>query len=230
MRTMFENQPIAALRITVASPEQIRSWSHGEVTRPETIDCRTLQPEKDGLFCERIFGPTQDWTCFCGKRWRARTASFVCEVCGMEITTSSVRRERMGHIELAAPVAHPWFARHAPSIIALLLGLSQRKLTTVLSYTCSLVLAVDEVKRERALVQRGEGSEEEHDPYFASLLSDLAVGDVLEEATFRQLSIRYGDIFRAGSGAGAIRERLASLDLDALSESLRHTIEPDGVE
>src|SRR5713101_4315714 len=181
MRTMFANEPIAALRITVASSEQIRSWSHGEVTRPETIDCRTLQPEKDGLFCERIFGPTQDWTCSCGRHRRARTPGFVCEVCSVEITTSSVRRERMGHIELAAPVAHPWFARHAPSIIALLLGLTSRKLTAVLSYACSLVLAIDEAKRERALVQRGEGRENEaHDSCLSGLLSDLTVGDILE--------------------------------------------------
>ncbi len=226
---MFANEPIAALRITVASPEQIRSWSHGEVTKPETIDCRTLQPVKDGLFCEHIFGPTQDWACFCGKHRRARTPGFVCEVCSVEITTSSVRRERMGHIELAAPVAHPWFARHAPSIIVLLLGLSQRKLTAVLSYTCYLVLAIDGAKRERALVQRGEGSENEaHDPCLTSLLSKLVVGDILDETTFRQLTSRYGDVFRAGSGAEAICERLASLDLDALSASLRHTIELGG--
>src|SRR6266700_689149 len=160
-RTMFENEPIAALRITVASPEQIRSRSHGEVTRPETIDCRTLQPEKNGLFCECIFGPTKDWTCCRGKHRRGHTPGFVCEVCGVEITTSSVRRERMGHIELAAPVDHPWFALHAPSIIALLLGLSQRKLTAVLSYTCSLVIAIDEAKREQALAERKEDTENE---------------------------------------------------------------------
>ncbi len=226
---MFANEPIAALRITVASPEQIRSWSRGEVTRPETVDCRTLQPEKDGLFCERIFGPTRDWTCCCGKHRRVCTPGFVCEVCGVEITTSSVRRERMGHIELAAPVAHPWFARRAPSIIALLLGLSKRELTAVLSYTCSLVLAIDEAKRERALVLKDEGSEAEiHEPNLASLLSDLAVGDVLEEAAFRRLSSRYGDVFRAGTGAAAIRELLAALDLDALSTSLRHTIDLGG--
>src|SRR5260370_24024556 len=107
MRTMFDSEPIAALRITLASPEQIRSWSHGEVTRPETIDCRTHQTEKDGLFCERIFGPTRDWTCCCGKHRRARTPGFICEVCGVEITTSSLRPEGMGHIELAPPSAPP---------------------------------------------------------------------------------------------------------------------------
>src|SRR5438128_7377081 len=166
---MLENEPIAALRLTIASPEQIRAWSSGEVTLPETINYLTDKPEPDGLFCERIFGPTKDWTCACGKYRRVRTPGFVCEACGVEITTSSVRRERMGHIELAAPVAHPWFARHAPSIIALLLDLTPRKLTAVLSYTCYFVLAIDEAKRERTLVERSEGSENEpHDPCLAS--------------------------------------------------------------
>jgi DNA-directed RNA polymerase subunit beta' len=227
---MLENEPIAALRLTIASPGQIRAWSSGEVTLPETINYLTDKPEPDGLFCERIFGPTKDWTCACGKYRRERTPGFVCETCGVEITTSSVRRERMGHIELAAPVAHPWFARHAPSIIALLLGLTPRKLTAVLSYTCYLVLAINEVKREQALAERREGSENEpHNPCLARLLTDLARGDVLDEITFRQLSSRYGDIFRTGKGAEAIRERLHSLDLDALSASLRQVIEPGGV-
>src|SRR5436309_11642277 len=155
---MLENEPIAALRLSIASPTQIRAWSSGEVTLPETINYLTGKPVPDGLFCERIFGPTSDWTCACGKYRRERTPGFVCEVCGVEITTSSVRRERMGHIELAALVVHPWFARHAPSIIAVLLGLSQRKIAAVLSYTCYLVLAIDEEKRERALAESREGS------------------------------------------------------------------------
>src|SRR6266566_4560629 len=227
---MLENEPIAALRLSIASPAQIRAWSSGEVMLPETINYLTDKPEPYGLFCERIFGPTADWTCACGKYRRERTPGFVCEACGVEITTSSVRRERMGHIELAASVAHPWFTRHAPSIIALLLNLSPRKLTAVLSYTCYLVLAIDEAKREQALAERREDSENEtHNPYLASLLSKLAVGDVLEEATFRQLSSLYGDVFRAGKGAQAIRERLRSLDLDTLSASLRQAIEPGGV-
>src|SRR5205807_1508786 len=192
---MLENEPIAALRLTIASPAQIRAWSSGEVTLPETINYLTDKPEPDGLYCERIFGPIADWTCACGKYRRVRTPGFVCEVCGVEITTSSVRRERMGHIELAAPVAHPWFARHAPSIIALLLGLPQRKLTAVLSYTCTLVLAIDEAKRGQALAEWREGSENEtHNLGLASLLSELNVGDVLEEGTVRQLSSRYGDV------------------------------------
>ncbi len=226
---MLEHEPIAALRLTIASPAQIRGWSSGEVTLPETINYLTEKPEPDGLFCERIFGPTTDWTCACGKYRRERTPGFVCEVCDVEITTSSVRRERIGHIELAAPVAHPWFARHAPSLIALLLGLSQRKLTAVLSYTCSLVLAIDEAKREQALAERREDSENEpHHPCLDKLLSALAVGDVLDEAAFQQLSSRYSDVFYTGKGAEAIRERTASLDLDALSTSLRQAIEKGG--
>src|SRR2546421_611387 len=186
---LLENEPIAALRLTIASPAQIRAWSSGEVTLPETINYLTDRPEPSGLFCECIFGPTVDWTCACGKYRRARTPGFVCEACGVEITTSSVRREHMGHIELAAPVTHPWFARHAPSIIALLLGLSQRKLIAVLSYTCYLVLAIDKAKREQALAERREDSENETDNLsLVSLLADLAVGDVLDETTFRQLS------------------------------------------
>src|SRR2546421_11108741 len=148
---LLENEPIAALRLTIASPMQIRAWSSGEVMLPETINYLTDKPEPYGLFCERIFGPTQDWTCACGKYRRERTPGFVCEACGVEITSSSVRRERMGHIELAGPGAHPRFARHAPSIISLLLGLSPRKLTAVLSYTCYFVLAIDNVKREQTL-------------------------------------------------------------------------------
>src|SRR5438270_2172846 len=226
---MLENEPIDALPLTIASPMQIRAWSSGEVTLPETINYLTGKPEPHGLFCERIFGPTRDWTCACGKYRRERTPGFVCEACGVEITSSSVRRERMGHIELAVPVAHPWFARHAPSTIALLLGLSQRKLTAVLSYTCYLVLAIDEAKREQTLMQRREGSENEpHNTCLASLLSDLAVGDVLDETTFRQLSSWYGDVFHAAQGAEAIRERLASLDLDTLSALLRRAIESGG--
>ena len=226
---MLENEPIAALRLTIASPDQIRGWSSGEVTLPETINYLTEKPEPYGLFCERIFGPTADWTCACGKYRRERAPGFACEACGVEVTTSSVRREHMGHIELAVPVAHPWFARHAPSIIALLLGLSQRKLTAVLSYTCYLVLAIDEAKREQALAERREDTENEaHDPCLVRLLSRLAEGDLLDEMTFRQLSRRYGDVFLAGKGAEALRERLASLDLEALSASLRQAIESGG--
>ena len=115
-----------AIRISLASPEQVRSWSYGEVTKPETINYRTLKPEKDGLFCEKIFGPTKDFECYCGKYKRVRYKGIVCDKCGVEVTRSKVRRERMGHIELASPVAHIWFVKGTPSRIGLLLDISPR--------------------------------------------------------------------------------------------------------
>ena len=136
-----------AIRISVASPEQILNWSHGEVTKPETINYRTLRPEKDGLFCERLFGPTKDWECFCGKYKRIRYRGVVCDRCGVEVTRSKVRRERMGHIRLAAPVAHIWFSKTTPSRLGLLLDLSPRNLERVLYFAQHIVISVDDEKR-----------------------------------------------------------------------------------
>jgi DNA-directed RNA polymerase subunit beta' len=127
-----ENTEFRSLRISLASPEQIRSWSYGEVTKPETINYRRLRPEKDGLFCEAIFGPTKDWQCYCGKYKNIRYRGIVCDKCGVEVTRSSVRRERLGHIELAAPVAHVWYTRRVPSYLGLLLNISRRNLDRVL--------------------------------------------------------------------------------------------------
>ena len=140
-----------AIRISIASPEQIRSWSHGEITKPETINYRTLRPEKDGLFCERIFGPTKDWECFCGKYKRIRYRGVVCDRCGVEVTRSKVRRERMGHITLAAPVAHIWFSKGTPSRLGLLLDLSPRNLERVLYCAQYIVVSVDEEARKTAI-------------------------------------------------------------------------------
>ena len=137
-----------AIRISIASPEQIRSWSHGQVSKPETINYRTLRPEKDGLFCERIFGPTKDWECFCGKYKRIRYRGVICDRCGVEVTRSRVRRERMGHIELAAPVAHIWFSKGTPSRLGLLLDLSPRNLERVLYFAQHVIITVDEEMRE----------------------------------------------------------------------------------
>ena len=117
------------LKIKLASPEEIKSWSHGEITKPETINYRTLKPEKDGLFCERIFGPTKDWECYCGKYKRIRYKGIICDKCGVEVTRSLVRRERMGHIELASPVSHIWFLRGVPSKVGLCLDISAQELT-----------------------------------------------------------------------------------------------------
>ena len=150
-----------AIRISIASPEQIRSWSHGEVTKPETINYRTLRPEKDGLFCERIFGPTKDWECFCGKYKRIRYRGVVCDRCGVEVTRSKVRRERMGHITLAAPVAHIWFSKGTPGRLGLLLDLSPRNLERVLYFAQHIVVSVDEEARTTAIEEEKNKFEQE---------------------------------------------------------------------
>jgi DNA-directed RNA polymerase subunit beta' len=147
----LEAKVFSALRISLASPDQIRSWSYGEVTKPETINYRRLRPEKDGLFCEAIFGPTKDWQCYCGKYKNIRYRGIICDKCGVEVTRSSVRRERMGHIELAAPVAHVWYTRRVPSHLGLLLDISRRNLDRVLYFAQYVITGVDEEARQKAL-------------------------------------------------------------------------------
>src|ERR671938_949123 len=148
---MLEVNNFNAVRITLASPDQIRSWSRGEVTKPETINYRTLKPERDGLFCERIFGPTRDWECYCGKYKRVRYKGIICERCGVEVTRQKVRRERMGHIDLAAPVSHIWFFKGVPSRIGYLLDIAPRELEKVLYFAASIVTGVDAEKRAEDL-------------------------------------------------------------------------------
>ena len=148
---MLEVNDFDAIRVSLASPEQIRSWSYGEVTKPETINYRTLKPEKDGLFCERIFGPTKDWECACGKYKRVRFKGIVCDKCGVEVARSKVRRERMGHIELASPVSHIWYFKGTPSRIGLLLDLSPRNLERILYFALYVVTNVNEEARALAL-------------------------------------------------------------------------------
>jgi len=138
-----------AIRIGLASPEQIRAWSSGEVTKPETINYRPLKPEKDGVFCERIFGPTKDWECYRGKYKRVRYKGTICERCGVEVTRSKVRRERMGHIDLAAPVSHIWYFKGVPSRMGYLLDISPKQLERVLYFSASIVTFVDDDKRQR---------------------------------------------------------------------------------
>ncbi len=149
----MEAKDFSALRISLASPEQIRSWSYGEVTKPETINYRRLRPEMDGLFCERIFGPTRDWQCYCGKYKNIRYRGIICDKCGVEVTRSSVRRERMGHIELAAPVAHVWYTRRVPSYLGLLLDVSRRNLDRVLYFAQYVITTVDEDARGKAMAR-----------------------------------------------------------------------------
>src|SRR3989344_1936691 len=140
-----------SLQIKLASPETIKTWSFGEITKPETINYRTLKPEKDGLFDERIFGPTKDWECYCGKYKRIRYRGIICDKCGVEVTQSRVRRERMGHINLAAPVVHNWFFKGSPSKLGLLLDISPRNLDAIVYFASYLVIEVDDNKKKQAL-------------------------------------------------------------------------------
>src|ERR687890_781143 len=148
---MIDINNFDAISIGLASSKQIRSWSSGEVTKPETINYRTLKPEKDGLFCERIFGPTKDWECYCGKYKRVRYKGIVCERCGVEVTRSKVRRERMGHVDLAAPVSHIWFFKGVPSRIGYLLDMAPKELEKVLYFAASIVTWVDDEARQKDL-------------------------------------------------------------------------------
>src|SRR6476619_4305626 len=148
---MMDINNFDAIEIGLASSKKIRSWSHGEVTKPETINYRTLKPEKDGLFCERIFGPTKDWECYCGKYKRVRYKGIVCERCGVEVTRSKVRRERMGHIDLAAPVSHIWFFKGVPSRIGYLLDMAPKELEKILYFAASIITWVDQEARWRDL-------------------------------------------------------------------------------
>ena len=148
---MNELVDFEALKITLASGEDIKSWSHGEITKPETINYRTLKPEKDGLFDERIFGPTKDWECYCGKYKRIRYRGIICDKCGVEVTQSRVRRERMGHITLACPVVHNWFFKGSPSKLGLLLDISPRSLDAVVYFASYLVTEVDAEAKKKVL-------------------------------------------------------------------------------
>ena len=194
----IQEQPINfdAIKIGLASPEKIREWSHGEVTKPETINYRTLKPEKDGLFCERIFGPSKDWECHCGKYKKIRYKGIICDRCGVEVTKSNVRRERMGHIELAAPVSHIWYFKGIPSRMGLILDISPRVLEKVLYFASYIVL----------------------DPGNTSLMYK----QVLTEQEFRKAEEDFGySAFRAGMGAESVKELLQNVDLDKESEELK---------
>jgi len=270
------------LKIGLATPDQIRSWSHGEVKKPETINYRTLKPEKDGLFCEKIFGPTRDWECYCGKYKRLRFKGIICERCGVEVTRSRVRRERMGHIELAAPIAHIWYFKGVPSRMGYLLDISPKDLEKVIYFASYIVTSLDEDKRHQDLPMLQEELEEEiaeievaarerveelrrrlENPGAeaeegeeappprtpAQLEKDIKDEEeraqrrvesmrrvfeefkalqpmqlVNDESLFRDMRERYGDYFKGGMGAEAMRELLADLDLEGVAEELRETI------
>ena len=197
---MEELEVFNKLKIGLASDEKIREWSHGEVKKPETINYRTLKPEKDGLFCEKIFGPTKDWECHCGKYKRVRYKGIVCDRCGVEVTTSKVRRERMGHIELAAPIAHIWYFKGIPSRVALMLDISPRSLEKVIYFASYIV------------TDKGT--------------SGLLKCQILNEKEYHEAEEKYGrGSFKAEMGAEAIRKLLAEIDVEKLSESLKKELE-----
>ena len=197
---MIDNNVFDSIKIGLASPEQMREWSYGEVKKPETINYRTLKPERDGLFCERIFGPTKDWECHCGKYKRIRFKGKICDRCGVEVTRSKVRRERMGHIELAAPVSHIWYFKGIPSRIALMLDISPKLLENVLYFSQYIVTDPGDCR-------------------------DLAKYQCLTEGEYNDMREKYEDDFEAGMGAEAIKKLLAEIDLDALSASLKEELE-----
>ena len=188
-----------AVRISLASPEMILSWSFGEVKKPETINYRTFKPEREGLFCAKIFGPTKDYECNCGKYKRMKHRGVVCEKCGVEVIQSKVRRERMGHIELACPVVHIWFLKSLPSKIGNLLDLTLKDLEKILYFESYVVVDPQE--------------------------TTLKKGELLSEEKYRQAREEFGDDFVAGMGAEAIRNMLRKLDLVDLSEQLREEMQ-----
>ncbi len=188
--TGLEAKDFRALRVSLASPEQIRSWSYGEVTKPETINYRRLRPEKDGLFCEAIFGPTRDWQCYCGKYKNVRYKGLTCDKCGVEITRSSVRRERMGHIELAAPVAHVWYTRRVPSYLGLLLDVSRRNLDRVLYFAQYVITNVDEDARQKALKRLSEELSTQADAIRAEAEAQIRTVEEARDAALAQIDER----------------------------------------
>ena len=192
---VYQPMTFDAIKIGLASPEKIREWSRGEVTKPETINYRTLKPERDGLYCERIFGPQKDWECHCGKYKKIRYKGVVCDRCGVEVTKSSVRRERMGHIELAAPVSHIWYFKGIPSRMGLMLDLSPRVLEKVLYFANYIVLDAGD--------------------------TNLMYKQVLTEKEYQEAREAYGDTFRVGMGAEAIKELLEAIDMDKESAELQ---------
>ena len=189
-----------SIKIGLASPDKIRSWSYGEVTKPETINYRTLKPETDGLFCERIFGPQKDWECHCGKYKRIRYKGKICDRCGVEVTRSKVRRERMGHIELAAPVSHIWYFKGIPSRMGLILDMSPRMLEKVLYFALYVVIDSGDVK-------------------------ELSSQQFLTEKEYQDMREKYEDDFEAGMGAEAIKKLLERIDPEELATELREALE-----
>ena len=237
-------EDFSAIRISVASPEDIKKWSRGEITKPETINYRTLKPEKDGLFCERIFGPDKDWECYCGKYKKDRHKGVICDKCGVEVTRSVVRRERMGHIELAVPVSHIWFLKGVPSSIGLILGLGIRDLEKVIYFISYIVTEVDEeekikikeslekeFKEKKKTILKEIEDEEERKEKISELeeflktakseLLSIQKNMILSELKYREYSMKFGGVFKAEIGAEAIFNLLKEIDLKDMESKVR---------
>ena len=230
-----QTSSLKSIQLKVASPEDILSWSHGEVTKPETINYRTQKPEKDGLFCERIFGPEKDYECYCGKYRRVRYKGVVCDKCGVEVTRSSVRRERMGHIKLATPIAHIWFLRGVPSRIGTLLDIPLQQLEKVVYYANYIVIKVNENKKQDAIKQikteynrKLKEKKDEKEKQSLKVLKDRELNrlnnlsrlTVLNEYDYHQMSLKYGEIFEASTGSEPVKNILEELDLSQLIKNL----------
>ncbi|HPO06049.1 MAG TPA: DNA-directed RNA polymerase subunit beta', partial [Candidatus Gracilibacteria bacterium] len=261
-----KEQDFNAIAVKIASPDRIKEWSYGEVTKPETINYRTQKPERDGLFCEKIFGPTKNWECYCGKYKRIRYKGVVCERCGVEVTRAIVRRERMGHVDLAVPVSHIWYLRSTPARIGLILDLPVKALEQIVYFVSYVVIEVDEKEKEvaiqeleesfksqkkqkkeeiheelnryKAKLKSGEISEKEYSKKEESLIEELdelensfnanrdllakvSIGTVFSEMEYREMSMKFGHVFTAQSGAEAIRKILEKIDLPKFIEVLK---------
>jgi DNA-directed RNA polymerase subunit beta' len=239
---------LESIRIKLASPQEILNWSCGEVTKPETINYRTQRPEKDGLFCEKIFGPTKDYECYCGKYKRIRYKGIICDRCGVEVTKSSVRREKMGHIKLATPVSHIWFLKGVPSRMGMVLGLALHKVEEVVYFVSYIITKVDEDLKAKVLEEieeefKTKGKEiknsKETEKFQAKALDDLKKAkdkakqevasikplEIFNELDYHRLSLKYGEIFEAGTGAETLKELFIKVDLDKEIEKIKKQME-----
>ena len=239
---------LESIRIKLASPQEILNWSCGEVTKPETINYRTQRPEKDGLFCEKIFGPTKDYECYCGKYKRIRYKGIICDRCGVEVTKSSVRREKMGHIKLATPVSHIWFLKGVPSRMGMVLGLALHKVEEVVYFVSYIITKVDEDLKVKVLEEIEEEfktkskeikNSKETEKFQAKALEDLKKAkdkakqevasikplEIFNELDYHRLSLKYGEIFEAGTGAETLKELFIKVDIDKEIEKIKKQME-----